>query len=844
MVGLVFVSHSLKLAEGVKELATQMTQGQGMIAVAGGIDDPENPFGTDPIRVQAAIESVYSEDGVLVLMDLGSALLSAEMALEFLDPEQAKNVKLCTAPLVEGAVAAAVQASIGASLADVMNEALNALIAKKEQLAHITTIEPTIVPSPPPIFPVSGNEEIKLTLTILNRNGLHARLAANFVTTASSYQADITVTKGTKTVNAKSINQVTILGAGRGDQIEVGAAGPQARQAIDALKALAENKFGEKDEEASPVTSKKVALLADTRKSPQGTIAGIPASPGIAIGPVVHYSSQMPEVEIRQIQNTPAEIEKLQSALTRAGQDLEQLKTQAAQKIGTTEAAIFDVQKMFLDDPALLDATQEKIVAQQCNAESAWRDSIDAMAQAYRKLDDPYFQERAADVIDVGKRVLRQLIGQNLPPLAFDHPAILFAEELTPSDTVQLSPDNVLAICTALGGGTSHSAIIAKALGIPAIVGLGCDMLTLPENEIIALDGTQGLVWPHPTEIQLAEFKRLRDGWRNQQQQGKALAQKPASTIGQNPRTIEVVSNIGGPHDTKTALDYGAEGVGMFRTEFLFLGRLQAPSEEEQLLAYTQVAKAMQTRPLVIRTLDLGADKAAPYLDMDQEDNPFLGLRGIRFCLTNLKIFKTQLRAILKASPGHNIKIMFPMISTPEEFCEAKAILDEVKQELKTSGTPFDEKMEVGLMIEVPSAVAVADQLADKADFFSIGSNDLTQYLMGADRGNRKVSHLVNALNPAVLRMVAQTTRAARKAGIWVGMCGELAGNPLAAPVLIGMGLDELSMNASNIPGVKKAIRRCTMLQAQKMAKAVLNLETVQQVEAYLKSNMAIDPNP
>ena len=566
-------------------------------------------------------------------------------------------------------------------------------------------------------------------------------------------------------------------------------------------------------------------------------------SPGIAIGPVTHYRSRLPEVKARQVQDTQSEIKKLQASLTRAGQDLEQLKNQAVQKVGARKSAIFDAQKMFLDDPALLDAVQNTILARQCTAEWAWQASINAMVREYRKLEAPYLREQAADVIDVGRRVLRQLIGQNLQVLEFGQPAILFAEELTPSDTIQLNPDNVLGICTVLGGGTSHSAIVAKALGIPTVVGLGCDLLTLPENDIIAIDGTLGLVWPHPTETQLAEFKTRRDAWRNQQQQVKVLAKAPASTMGRNPRTIEVAANSG-PYDTKTILDYGADGVGLFRTEFLFLGRLQAPSEEEQIRAYTQVANIMQTRPLIIRTLDLGADKTVPYLDMEPEINPSLGLRGIRFCLAHPEIFKTQLRAILKASPGHNIKIMFPMISTLEELYEAKAVLEKVKQELKTARTPFDENTEVGLMIEVPSAVAIADQLAGEADFFSIGSNDLTQYLMGADRSNRKVSHLVNALNPAVLRMVAQTARAARKAGIWVGMCGELAGNPLAAPVLVGLGLDELSMSAPNIPGVKKAIRNCSIQQAEKMAQAVLNLETAQQVEAYLKSHKTIDPNP
>lgn len=835
MVGLVFVSHSAKLAEGVKEIAEQMTRGKCMIAVAGGIDDPQNPFGTDPIKVQAAIESVYGRDGVLVIMDLGSALLSAETALEFLDPGQAQNVKLCAAPLVEGAVAAAVQASIGANLTDVMNEALNALQAKSEQLSQVDITAPSLAPPQSPGVPLPDQEEIKQTLTILNQNGLHARAAANFVKTAGLFQAKITVAKGAKTADAKSINQMTLLAAGRGDQIEVRASGPQAREATAFLKILAENKFNEKDEEIPTATSPKAQRHTDVRENVQGAIAGIPVSPGIAVGPVVHYRSRLPEVKTGQVRDSELEIKKLQAALARAGQDLEQLKTRASQKVGPIKAAIFDAQKMFLNDPALKDVVQNRILTRQCNAQTAWLESIEAMVKEYRKLEDPYLREQAADLIDVGRRVLIQLMGHSMPDLAFAGPAILFAKELTPSDTVQLNPDNTLAICTASGGETSHSAIVAKALGIPTIVGLGDEILTWPENQIVALDATLGLVWPHPNQAQITEFKTRRDRRHTQQEQAKTLAQAPASTMGKNPKTINVVANSG-PHDTKAILDYGAEGVGLFRTEFLFLGRLQAPSETEQLQAYTRMANIMQTRPLVIRTLDLGADKTVPYLNMIPENNPFLGLRGIRFCLAHIEIFKTQLRAILKASPGHNIKIMFPMISTPEEFCEAKTVLEDVKQELKTAGTPFDENMEVGVMIEVPSAVAVSDQLADKADFFSIGSNDLTQYLMGADRGNRNVNHLVNPLNPAVLRMVAQTAEAARKAGIWVGMCGELAANPLAAPLLIGLGLDELSMNAPNIPDVKNAIRRCTMHQAKEIARTALTLETAKQVEAYLMS--------
>ena len=845
MVGLVIVSHSAVLAQGVKELAEQMTQGQGQIAVAGGIDDPENPIGTDAFKVQAAIESVFSEDGVLVLMDLGSALLSAEMALEFLTPEQQEKVRLCAAPIVEGAVAAAVQASIGSSLEQVTAEAMGALSAKADQLAPALEPAPgadaapeTISDSDPKTDDGSHQDDtsIQIHLTILNRMGLHARPAANFVKTASRFQSEITVTKGEKTANAKSINQVATLGAAQNEIIVITATGTDAQSAVNALKALADDKFGDKENDADGSQPSEATPTPAVPPGTDGVLTGIAASPGIAIGPVAHYSSQMPEVTPRQIENCDLEWNRFQSALDQGKQDLDLLKKQAARQIGADQAAIFDAQKMFLDDPALIDGVKEQLFNDNLDPESAWSKSIAAMAEEYRKLDDTYLRERAADVIDVGKRVLRHLLGQELPGLEFSHPCIVFATELTPSDTARLNPESVLAFCTEQGGATSHSAIVAKSLGIPAVVGLPQGIADLPKGSIIAVDGTAGQVWPHPSSEQLDHLQSLRDQWISRQQELKAKALQPAVTKGKKAKTIEVAANIGGPFDTKIALDYGAEGVGLFRTEFLFLGRSQAPTEEEQVDAYTQAATAMGSRPLVIRTLDVGGDKYIPYLDMQPEENPFLGLRGIRFCLEHLSIFKTQLRAILKASPGHNIKIMFPMISNLPEFSAAKAVLGEVKQEMAAAGIPYDNNIEVGLMVEVPSAVAVADQLAKEADFFSIGSNDLTQYVMGADRGNSKVSHLINALDPAVLRMVAQTAEAAHKEGIWVGMCGELAGNPLATPVLVGMGLDELSMNAPGIPDVKTAVRNISMKKARELARAVTSLSSARQVSDFLTS--------
>jgi len=836
MVNIVIVSHSAKLAEGVRDLAEQMVHGQVLLAIAGGIDDPDNPIGTDPMKVQAAIESVYSPDGVLVLMDLGSALLSAEMALEFLSPEQQEHVYLCAAPLVEGTMAAAVQASVGGTIEQVIHEAKGALAMKINQLQPEDDLKlsDTYTYS---TSSISDKDTQELRLTVKNRMGLHARPAANFVKTASKYEAEIWVRKGNKLVSAKSINQIATLGVRQGEEIIVTAAGHDAVAALVGLKTLADNNFGET--EAS--VKKQLAMLTPLIKPIPVTsdeLVGIPVSPGIAIGPVFYYLPKLPEVVARKVTDTNDIIEewtKLQGAIAISHQEIKTLQVEATKQVGAAEAAIFEVHQMFLLDPALLNAAKKRIFDEQLNAEAAWQQAVEMMADQYRALDDEYLRSRVADVLDVGQRVIRHLLKVEPPSLNFEQAAILVAHDLTPSDTARLDRTKVLGICTEFGGATSHSAILSRTFGIPAIVGLNVDVeKIMVEGQIIALNGGTGQLWLHPDAKQLADLEIQQDKWQHHQQQAKMSGQKPAVT--QDGHTVEVVANIGGPFDAVTALEFGAEGVGLFRTEFLFMGRESAPTEEEQVAVYQQVAWAMGQRPLVIRTLDVGGDKPLAYLNIVKEDNPFLGWRGIRFCLENPEVFKPQLRAILRVTPGYNIKVMFPMIGTLAELRSAKKLLAEVQAELRAANIPFDEKMEVGIMIEVPSAVAVADQLAAESDFFSIGSNDLTQYVMAADRNNNKVANLVNALQPAVLRMVWQTVQAAHVADIWVGMCGELAGNALATPILVGMGLDEFSMSASSIPAVKAVIRQLTLEKAKQIADKVLTLDSTESVREYLES--------
>lgn len=832
MIGIVIVSHSATLANGVRELVEQMTQGVVPVAVAGGIDDPENPIGTDAFKVQQAIETVFSEEGVLVLMDLGSALLSAETALEFLTEEQRARVRLSEAPLVEGALAAAVQATAGSDIDQVLAEARGALAGKAAQLKISDAEE-----AAPPAFQRETAPTTEKYLLIRNRLGLHARPAAQFVRTAARFQADINVRNVTQEigpVNAKSINQVATIGARQGHEIAVAATGPEAEAAVAALSALVKANFGESEADLEPMAG--TPQPGPPAPMAEGERSGIPASPGIAVGPAVIHKIAPVAVPEHPVDDPRAEWQRLDQAIQAAKEEIRTLQRQATVQAGAYEAAIFDAHLLFLDDPVLVNAARQQIFERAINAEAAWQTTIDGLVADYQALDDPYMQGRAMDVKDVGQRVLKLVAGVAPAPLVFSEPAILVASDLTPSDTAQLDPDQVLGICTELGSATSHSAILARALGIPAVVGVGPGLVELTEGTPLGLDGQQGRVWIAPDVETQAGLETRRDEWLAAQEAAKTAARQPALT--RDGRPVEVVANIGGLADIKVALEYGAEGVGLLRTEFLYLDRTTAPSEAEQVEVYQSLAGALGTRPFIIRTLDIGGDKPLPYLDLGQEENPFLGWRAIRYCLDRPEILKTQLRAILRASPGHQIKIMFPMVTTVAELRAAKQILAQAQAELRQEKLAFDEGLEVGLMIEVPGAVAVADQLAAEADFFSIGTNDLSQYTMAADRTNARVATLADSFQPAVLRLIAQTIEAAHAAGIWVGLCGEFAGNPLAAPLLLGLGLDEFSMSAPAIPAVKQAITRLTLDEARTIASAVLELDTVEAVRDYVSARL------
>ncbi|MBW4671444.1 MAG: phosphoenolpyruvate--protein phosphotransferase [Cyanomargarita calcarea GSE-NOS-MK-12-04C] len=817
MVGIVIVSHSKQLALGIQELAMQMVQGRISLAVAAGIDDPENPLGTDPIQVHQAIANVYSDDGVLVLMDLGSAVMSAEMAVEFLDPEQREKVHLLEAPLVEGAIAAVVAAACGSNIEQVIAEARGALAAKASQLGIVSS--QWLVVSNEESRTNSGENIQEIRLNIRNHLGLHARPAAQFVACAARFQSQIKVrnlTRNTEAVRADSINKVLTLGVSQGHELMITATGTDASQAIAAFQALVENNFGEH-------TSGSIS---------HSSLQGIPASGGVAIAPVFLYRPAPHEVLRSDVNDVDTELQLLENAIQAARQEIQLLLSQASTQIGDSEAAIFDAHLLFLEDPTLLEAVHQRILQQHLNVEVAWSSVVEELANQYRTLDDSYLQARAADVVDVGQRVLRLLLGHETNKLNFSRPGILVTTDLSPSDTVQLDRSKVLGICTTYGSATSHSAIIARSLGIPAVLGVSEEVLHLADGTLMALDGESGEVWLEPETDILAALEVKRDARQTMQQQALFTANQPAIT--RDSQQITVVANIGGIADAQVAVNLGAEGVGLLRTEFLYLQKTTAPSEEEQYQVYQAIAQILDKRPLIIRTLDIGGDKSLPYLNLPSETNPFLGLRGIRFCLDRQDIFKTQLRAILRASVQRNIKVMFPMIATVEEIQAAKAILAQVQAELQNTGIPFDEEMEVGMMIEVPSAVVLADKLAAEVDFFSIGTNDLSQYVMACDRTNPRVANLADALHPAVLRMIQTTVQAAHTAGIWVSLCGEVASDPLAAPILLGLGLDEVSLNPQAILAFKQAIARFTLAQAQAIATTALQQDSVVKVRELL----------
>ncbi|MFI8491850.1 phosphoenolpyruvate--protein phosphotransferase [Peribacillus butanolivorans] len=565
-------------------------------------------------------------------------------------------------------------------------------------------------------------------------------------------------------------------------------------------------------------------------------ISGIAASNGIAIAKAYRLIEPELSVEKRSIEDVEAEISRFKEAIQKSTVELKVIRDKAEQDLGADKAAIFDAHLLVLADPELITPIQDKIQSENVNAEFSLHETASMFITMFEQMDNEYMKERAADIRDVTKRVLSHLLGVHIPnPSMIAEEVIIIAEDLTPSDTAQLNPVYVKGFTTDIGGRTSHSAIMARSLEIPAVVGAKSVTDSIVNGDLIIVDGLKGEVHINPTPELVKRYEEAQKAYASQKAEWAKLVHE--QTVTQDGHHVELAANIGTPKDLEGVRQNGGEGIGLYRTEFLYMGRNDFPSEEEQFEAYKTVLEGMAGKSVVVRTLDIGGDKELPYLQLPKEMNPFLGYRAIRLCLNEQEIFRTQLRALLRASIYGDLKIMFPMIATLSEFREAKAILAEVRQELLDNGVQVAEKIEVGIMVEIPSTAVMADIFAKEVDFFSIGTNDLIQYTMAADRMNERVSYLYQPYNPAILRLVKMVIDAAHKEGKWAGMCGEMAGDEVAIPILIGMGLDEFSMSATSILKARSLISQLSLDEMKKLSQDVLVMDTNDKVkEAVLKA--------
>lgn len=665
----------------------------------------------------------------------------------------------------------------------------------------------------------------ELNLVIQNETGLHARPAKELVNLAKRFQSQISMQYGNKKGNAKSMIGVLKLGVKKAGEIKFVIEGEDEVEAAAEIETAVLSGLGEGVEHnghQQQVEEKRVAPAAPVL--PENVIMGVPASPGVAIGSLFRLRRQTVTIEQRPFSTTPEELAQLTQAMAGAKDTIEATKANALENLSEEEAAIFEAHLSILADPDLKECAEQQIAAGVI-APQAWQTAVEEQANMLTQLPDPLLAGRAIDVRDVGQQVSRIFGGGEAGGTGFpDQPFILIADDLTPSETVALDRNKVLGFGTSAGGPTAHSAILARALCLPAVVGAGEQLLGFADGTAVILDGSTGKIVIEPTEAEVAAAEQKIEAMQKQREAEEAAAKDAATT--QDGHRVEVVANIGDPKEAAPAYEIGAEGVGLLRTEFLFLGQDEPPAEEKQFEVYRHIVEAMQNQPVIIRTLDIGGDKPVPYIQVAHEENPFLGERGLRLCLNRPELFRTQLRAIVKAAKYGRVLIMFPMVSDVSEIHKARQLVDEVVAELEAN------PVEVGMMIEVPSAAIMADQFAPYVDFFSIGTNDLTQYTLAVDRQHPTLARMSDGLHPAVLRLIERTVQGAQTVGKWVGVCGELAADPQAVPILLGLGVAELSMNMNAIAAVKAQVRTLQLSEAKTLAKKALNCATAQEVRA------------
>ncbi|MCA1583469.1 MAG: phosphoenolpyruvate--protein phosphotransferase [Acidobacteria bacterium] len=696
-----------------------------------------------------------------------------------------------------------------------------------------TILELTLVTAPRGRGPSIGDAVTSGPLVISNASGLHARPAAMLASRAKQFNAEVKLRRRADEVNARSVVSIMGLEINRGDSIEIVATGAEAADAVAALSQLVGEGLGEAQDVTTPArsTASEVPGAAARSEDPH-LLAGIPASPGIVVGNT--FQVRHDELRVVEDANDPrVERKALDAALDRAKAELDVLQARLEGEGAGGKAAIFAAHRELLDDPDLLTIAAGAI-EQGKSAAFGWQTAFVQHAERLSMLKNELLAARANDLHDVGRRVLQKLTGVEAAPRQYPTETILVAEELAPSDTATLNPAQVLGLCSTAGGASSHVAILARSLDVPLVVGIDTRALDLPDGTPVILDGTKGTLRVNPSTADIARIHQVQDEQAHRRLADQAHTHEPATTL--DGHRIEVAANIGGVADAEQGLALGAEAVGLLRSEFLFLHRATPPTEAEQQAVYTDVARALgRERRLIIRTLDVGGDKPLPYLPLPREDNPFLGERGIRVSLNRPELLRAQLRAILGAAREGRVSVMFPMIATLDEWRAARRILEEERQRL---GVP---PIEAGIMVEVASAALMADHFAREVDFFSIGTNDLTQYTLAMDRGHPRLAPHVDGLSPAVLRLIDMTVRAGRTHGKWTGICGGLAGDPQAVPLLVGLGVDELSVSVPAIPAVKAQIRRLRLSDCRALADAALGCASVAEVRALVLRLVPLD---